>query len=159
METGVNNVPVVVALSQPPGGDPSALAPETVAWLLEQDDQALRALVAHSAGILAHREGGAAPVTVATFVNIAARLRAPGYGRPKMAEIAEQVAASYGISVADLRGRSRLKAFARPRHHFMHDAKAAGYSWNMVGRFLGKRDHSTVAAGIAAHVRRSAVAA
>jgi len=60
--------------------------------------------------------------------------------------ILSAVATHYGLTRADLTGRSRERRIAGPRQLAMHLLCRAGYSKSAVGRLLA-RDHSTVSTG------------
>lgn len=77
--------------------------------------------------------------------------------RWSMADILEIVSDAYRISVADLRGARRTRAYAWPRQHAMWlMAQQPHLSLPMIGRFLGGRDHTTVLHGVRAHAARIA---
>lgn len=76
-----------------------------------------------------------------------------------MCEIALEVCQARGVTLDDLRGRSKAKAVAWPRQEFMALAYAqAGQSLPAIGRWLDGRDHTTVMQGIRRHERRAAFA-
>ena len=78
--------------------------------------------------------------------------------RRTMREIAAEVCARHGITLAELTGPSRCRRFAHPRQEFMALAyKLEHTTTPMIGRFLGGRDHSTICLGIKAHNRRVAL--
>jgi chromosomal replication initiation ATPase DnaA len=71
-----------------------------------------------------------------------------------MAQIAQAVSLAHGITVADLRGPSRLKPVSEARQEFMALAMGEGrFSSPQVGRWLN-RDHSTVLHGVKRHWAR-----
>lgn len=75
---------------------------------------------------------------------------------PKMHELAELVAERHGVSLAELRGSSHARRFARPRHEAFSLIRAAcGYSYPRIGKYFG-RDHTTVLWGIRSHQARLA---
>jgi chromosomal replication initiation ATPase DnaA len=78
-------------------------------------------------------------------------------GREPWRVIAHQVAKAHAVTLADLRGPSRKRSVAWPRHELMWRLnKQRGLGVTKIGRLLGERDHSTVVKGIAAHERRTA---
>jgi chromosomal replication initiation ATPase DnaA len=87
------------------------------------------------------------------------------FGRPRNAEmattmagIAKAAAIHYGLSLVDLRGRSRLQRVSHARQEAMAGMRAAGFSLNQIGRYLDGRDHHTVSHGIEAHYARCGAA-
>ena len=85
--------------------------------------------------------------------------RLPPPIRPHLASmrsVAEDVCAEYGLTLTELRGRSRVFRVAHPRQDFMARAYDLPHtSLPMIGRWLGGRDHSTIHSGIKAHEARS----
>lgn len=76
--------------------------------------------------------------------------------RIRMRDIARAVAQQNEITLDDILGASRQRAFAWPRQTVMLLASEAGFSNPQIGRFLG-RDHTTVLSGVrAARARRDA---
>lgn len=74
-------------------------------------------------------------------------------------QIAEEVAARYGVSVEALRGPLRHKAFTVPRQEAMwRMVKAHRWSTPQIGDFFGGRDHTTVLHACKAHEKRMAEA-
>lgn len=73
----------------------------------------------------------------------------------KMVEICHSIAEANLTSLAELRGPSRERGVAWPRHEAMSALDDAGYSLTEIGRFFS-RDYSTVTRAIAAHRARSA---
>lgn len=81
---------------------------------------------------------------------------------PRMAQIAQEVAADYGIRVTDMLGQSVEHRFAHPRQDFWwrcrqvkdHRGKQR-FSLPQIGRF-SHRDHSTVRTGVIQHKARCA---
>lgn len=65
-------------------------------------------------------------------------------------EVAEYVAAQYGLTFADLCSARRTRAYARPRQLAMYAIKAmCGHmSYPAIGRLLGGRDHTTIMFGV-----------
>jgi chromosomal replication initiator protein len=66
-----------------------------------------------------------------------------------------QLAQSYGVTVADITGKSRVPRFVRARHHAMAMLRGRGWSYPEIGRKLGGRDHATVIHGIKKHYERT----
>lgn len=66
-----------------------------------------------------------------------------------MMQISADVAASSNLTVADIRGRRRERAFAWPRQDAMRRMHEAGHSSVDIGFFL-KRDHTTILHGVRA---------
>lgn len=64
------------------------------------------------------------------------------------------VAAKYGLTVDDLKGRKRTRAYTAPRNEAMHVLHSHGHSMPAIGRILGGRDHTTIWNGIRRHERR-----
>lgn len=63
------------------------------------------------------------------------------------AEIARAVCAAFGVEEERLRGSLRLRPFVRARQAFMLLARREAYSFPQIGRFLNRRDHTTVMHG------------
>lgn len=59
-------------------------------------------------------------------------------------EIVMEVCKYYGITVAQLLGRSRKKEIKNPRHVASYILCKCGYSLKAVGKILGNRDHTTI---------------
>lgn len=77
--------------------------------------------------------------------------------RRTMRQIADEVAASYNITFADLIKHDRTREFSVPRQHAMWLMCRQGrWSRSVIGNFLGGRDHTTVLHGERAHVARVA---
>jgi chromosomal replication initiator protein len=76
-----------------------------------------------------------------------------------MASVAARVAAKHGLTVADLRGQSRKRVFAWPRHEAFAECRALPRPLPMIGLYFGGRDHSTVWHGIRRHEERQAALA
>ena len=75
--------------------------------------------------------------------------------RISMRQIAQDVAAAYGVSVEDLQGHSRVRKYAWPRQHAMWlMARQDHLSLPMIGHYLGGRDHMTVLHGRRRHQER-----
>lgn len=63
-----------------------------------------------------------------------------------LAEIA-QIAAEYGLTLAQIMGRSRRRKVVAARHHairHVHSKKHPHWSYPELGRFFGERDHTTI---------------
>lgn len=74
-------------------------------------------------------------------------------------EIAEAVAAEYGLTLADLRKVSHARAIAWPRQHVMHALYTTGrFSLPTIGKFLGGMNHTSVRHGVKRHAERMAAA-
>jgi chromosomal replication initiation ATPase DnaA len=77
-----------------------------------------------------------------------------------MRQIANDVALDRGVSFGDLImpdhvPGARARAISHPRQEAMWRMKQAGkWSLPQIGQFLGKRDHTTVLAGVRAHQKR-----
>lgn len=65
----------------------------------------------------------------------------------EMAEVVEAFAEHHGISVGDMVGPSKQKAFMVPRWAAWTELRARGYSLTRIGEFFG-RDHTTILSGI-----------
>lgn len=72
---------------------------------------------------------------------------------PTMAGIAAEVAVQHRVTVADIRGPSRVRGLVRARQEFMARAWVAGKTKCAIGRYLG-RDHTTVIYGLRVHLTR-----
>lgn len=65
--------------------------------------------------------------------------------RVTMADIAADVAEIYGVTVFDIRGPSRARREVIPRNHFVWLCRKQPHlSLNVIGRYLGNRDHTTI---------------
>ena len=69
------------------------------------------------------------------------------------ADIAKEVAEKYGLTVADLKGQSRVRFIAWARQEAFYRCREAGHSSPSIGRWFG-RDHTTVIFGSRAYVDR-----
>lgn len=79
--------------------------------------------------------------------------------RPSMLEIATEIATRHGVTVADLKSKSRVAKIKNARLEAYAALWVKGdlsRSSSIVGRFLGGRDHTTVIQGAQAHERRMA---
>lgn len=83
--------------------------------------------------------------------------RGPITGRRwPMTEIVTEVSAAYGITRADLMGRSKRRRPAIARHHAMWLMRLTpGRSLTKIGQFFGV-DHTTIHHGVRAHEGRVA---
>ena len=71
-----------------------------------------------------------------------------GVGLIEIRQITKVVAGHYGTTVSQLRGRSRRREISIPRSIVMSLAhNLGGYSLAYIGKYLGKRDHTTVMHG------------
>lgn len=64
---------------------------------------------------------------------------------PKIQEIQNVLAQAYGITVAEMRGKSRTRKYARPRQiaaALCRELTTASYP--QIGRMFGDRDHTTI---------------
>ena len=82
-----------------------------------------------------------------------------------MAKIKFDVARKYGVRVEDLEGPSAAHCYAHPRHEAMALCRAVlddrgrpRFSFPMIGRAFGGRDHTTVMYAIRSHKARQAQA-
>jgi chromosomal replication initiator protein len=67
---------------------------------------------------------------------------------PRIHKIAAATAKCFGLTVADLKGRSRRRGVANARCLLMYLAwKKGGYRLKQIGQYLDGRDHSTVLHG------------
>ena len=66
----------------------------------------------------------------------------------QMAQICLNVAKLHKVTVADLRGHSRLRTLAKARQHAYRRCRDKGFSYAEIGRFFGNRDHTTVMYGV-----------
>lgn len=80
--------------------------------------------------------------------------------RPRMAWIAAKLATDAGLTVSDLKGRSRVKHISLVRQDAMDACCATGvWSSVVVGRYFGGRDHTTVLHARKAVAKRRGMAA
>ena len=73
----------------------------------------------------------------------------------RMAQIAIDVAADNGLTLAELRSKRREYAVSRPRQFAMLEMSKAGFPANSIARFFGV-DHTTVLHGIKVAAERLA---
>lgn len=65
--------------------------------------------------------------------------------RVALDDIANVVCSYYGVTLEILRSRSRSRAVVEPRMFFFYLARErTHYSYEQIGEYLGRRDHSTV---------------
>lgn len=79
--------------------------------------------------------------------------------RASMASVALEVAVAHGITVAELRSRSRRRKFAWPRHEFIWRVavELRHISYPRIGTYLGGMDHTSVWVGACHHAERNAL--
>lgn len=74
-----------------------------------------------------------------------------------MRDVAIEVAARHGSTIAELRGCSRQRCVAWARQEAFAEIYSLGrFSLPQIGRFFGDRDHTTVLFGIRRHKERLA---
>lgn len=88
-------------------------------------------------------------------------IHAPDAPRITMAEILQDVADKYHLTIADLKGPDRSQRVSRPRQEAMwrmrqelRDDGTNRWSSLRIGQFIGGRDHTTVLHGVARHEER-----
>lgn len=74
----------------------------------------------------------------------------------RMREVCMEVCRAHDVTLEELRGRSHQRAIAWPRQDAMRLLAKAGYSMPEIGRYLGRRDHTTILHGIRAAEARMA---
>lgn len=75
--------------------------------------------------------------------------------RSSIARITAEVARKHGLTVADIRSSRRDRAAVAARHEvFWRCRKETTHSLPSIGRFLGKKDHTTIMHGIKMHEKR-----
>lgn len=127
------------------------------------DSGDLHALLGHVIGRIVHHHGALHTAkALANALRGAQAVETP----PTLPEVALQVAAKHGLTVADLRAPhggpgSKRYEFSRPRQEaywqawrVMRPDGARRYSLNDIGRYFGGRDHTTVLWGVRAHAAR-----
>jgi len=62
--------------------------------------------------------------------------------------MAFEVARAHGVRLADMLGPSRYAALARARADLYRRLRQCGWSYPMIGSFVGGRDHTTVMAAL-----------
>ncbi|MGE5566181.1 MAG: helix-turn-helix domain-containing protein [Parcubacteria group bacterium] len=113
------------------------------------DASQLRQVIAHAAGLLAHRSSPTQ--TRSVLGNIAVAI----WDRPTLKQLAAEFCAYEGTTIEELCGPQRSRICARPRQHFMYLAvEKHGKSLSAVGRFLN-RDHTTIMHGVEAYKKRA----
>lgn len=114
---------------------------------LEAKMARLERLVQHQAAVL---EAAGLTIDEAKIATVESpRLR-------KMREICNDVCLANDVSLDELKSRSQQRAIAWPRQDAMRLLAAAGYTTTEIGRYLGRRDHTTVMHGIRASEARAA---
>lgn len=79
-------------------------------------------------------------------------------GRLTMQEIAADVAALYGVTVADIRGEDRTRRIVTARNHAAWSMDQQPHlNRSQIGRWMGGRDRTTISNAIAQHEARYAV--
>ena len=74
---------------------------------------------------------------------------------PTLASIAARIAQKRGITVEDIRGKSRVRPTVHHRHEFFYHAMLeTTQSSTAIGRWAGGSDHTTCLFGSCAHARR-----
>lgn len=77
--------------------------------------------------------------------------------KSRMYQITEQVAERHGLTVPNLRLRTRQRVHAWPRQEAYAIIRAiTGASYPRIGRFFGGRDHTTILKGHRAYLKRMA---
>ena len=86
-------------------------------------------------------------------------LREPvGIPTPTITRIIWLVAKDEGITVPALKGQSRMRDVCAARQRIFWLARAlTGLSYPQIGRFLGKRDHTTILHGVRSHAARNGI--
>lgn len=75
--------------------------------------------------------------------------------KASVADIVQFVAAKYGVTPEEIYADLRKKYVVHARHEaFYLAAKLTSFSMPSIGKFIGKRDHSSVLHGIAQHCLR-----
>lgn len=69
-------------------------------------------------------------------------------------DICQTVGDAYGVTMEEIRGPRGPRQLHPARFAFYHAAQRAGYSYPVIGRFCGGRDHSTVWDGVRRHAKR-----
>lgn len=70
-------------------------------------------------------------------------------------EILEAASKRYNVSIPEIKGTRRDKAFVKARHECCYRlSKELGYTLVQIGRILGNRDHTSVLSGIRRHELR-----
>lgn len=113
--------------------------------LLEAKLARLESIVLHQGAILS-----AAGLTV----NEAAYNAVENPRQRKMREICGDVCLAHDVTLEQLRGQDRARHVAWPRQDAMRLLAKAGYSEAEIGRYLGRRDRTTIIHGIRASQAR-----
>jgi len=66
-----------------------------------------------------------------------------GVADPALSRLLALVATDHRVHVCDLLGRSRTRHLVSARAEFVRLANSLGYSYPVIGRALGGRDHTT----------------
>lgn len=73
---------------------------------------------------------------------------------PSLHELLKSVSRTTGVSVADIKGRSRMRRIGHARQEFCYYARAlTGKSFPQIARVIG-RDHTSVIHAVDAHAKR-----
>lgn len=83
--------------------------------------------------------------------------KGPLRARPSMTAVATEIAERHGVTLAEMKGPCRVKRLCEARleaYAALWDKGDLSRSANIVGRFLGGRDHSTVIKGANAYLAR-----
>ena len=127
---------------------------DLAAILSDCDADDLKAYLAVSVGLLSFVVGFTETQTILRKVEAALWDQRR---KLSLSEIAGRVASHHGVSIADIRGRSRLKSAVAARHHFMSEALATRcHSSSQIGRWCDGRDHTSVLSARLAHAKREA---
>lgn len=134
---------------------PSGLTAEEIAYVLERrglgyPDQAIARMLGRSLALVQGINQPKPEVVPAPVDDSVVIL-----GPPKMMEIAREVAARHGLTLADLQSNKLLgDRYTHPRQEVYQRLILAGFSGVRIGQFMGGRDHSTVFKGAKAHHAR-----
>lgn len=120
-----------------------AFEPAAAALLAERSTGTVLELQAAVLELAAAHEGRRRSVSPAAIEHL---LAARAVRRtPPLAEVARLTARQFGLKVADLKSASRRRGVARARGVAMYLSRAlTGTSLQQIGRYYGRRDHSTV---------------
>lgn len=88
------------------------------------------------------------------------RERLKAVGRPEkptsVSDIIQAVAHKYGVNVSDIKSCSRRKRLCVARFEAIYEiASRTPYSFPMIGRLMGGRDHTTIMNAIKRHAERN----
>jgi chromosomal replication initiation ATPase DnaA len=64
-----------------------------------------------------------------------------------MVSIVQRIASDNGLTLAEIKSRSKVAAICKPRQHAFAELLDAGFSAAGIGRFFGDMDHTTVLRG------------